>query len=68
MVLDNCPNCFNIFISADVDFAKKRVAEEFHLTEDEAINYIKKKTNFAVTTITIIQAETGVKLPGMICI
>lgn len=42
VVLDSCPNCFNIFISADVDFAKKRVAEEFHLTEDEAINYIKK--------------------------
>ena len=42
VVLDNCPNCFNIFISADVDFAKKRVAEEFHLTEDEAIDYIKK--------------------------
>lgn len=42
VVLDSCPNCFNIFISADVDFTKKRVAEEFHLTEDEAINYIKK--------------------------
>lgn len=42
VVLQDCPNCYNIFISADLDFAKKRVAEEFHLTEDEAVEYIKK--------------------------
>lgn len=42
VVLQDCPNCYNIFISADIDFAKKRVAEEFHLTEDDAVEYIKK--------------------------
>lgn len=42
VVLQDYPNCFNIFVSADIDFAKKRVAEEFHMTEDEAIDYIKK--------------------------
>lgn len=42
VVLDDCDNCFNIFISADKEFAKKRVAEEFKLTEDEAVDYINK--------------------------
>ena len=41
-VLDDCDNCFNIFISADKDFAKKRVAKEFNMTEDEAADYITK--------------------------
>ena len=41
-VLDDCDNCFNIFISADKDFAKKRVAKEFNMTEDEAVEYINK--------------------------
>ncbi len=42
VVLQDYPNCFNIFVSADLDFAKKRVAEEFHMSEDEAVEYIKK--------------------------
>lgn len=42
VVLDDCDNCFNIFIAADKEFAKKRVAEEFKLTEDEAVEYINK--------------------------
>lgn len=42
VVLDDCDNCFNIFIVADKEFAKKRVAEEFKLTEDEAVEYINK--------------------------
>ncbi len=42
MVLYDCDSCFNIFISADKEFAKKRVAEEFKLTEDEAVKYIDK--------------------------
>lgn len=41
-VLDDCDNCFNIFISADKDFAKKRVAKEFNMTEDKAADYITK--------------------------
>lgn len=42
VVLYDCDSCFNIFISADKEFAKKRVAEEFKLTEDEAVKYIDK--------------------------
>lgn len=42
VVLSNYNNCFNIFISADKEFAKKRVSEEFKLTEDEAVEYINK--------------------------
>ena len=42
VVLDDCDNCFNIVIAADKEFAKKRVAEEFKLTEDEAVEYINK--------------------------
>lgn len=42
VVLSNYNNCFNIFISADKEFAKKRVSEEFKLTEDEAEEYINK--------------------------
>ncbi len=42
VILENYSNCFNIFVSADKDFAKKRVAEEFHLKEDEAVDYISK--------------------------
>lgn len=42
VVLSNYKNCFNIFISADKEFAKKRVSEEFKLTEDEAVEYINK--------------------------
>lgn len=42
VVLDDCDNCFNIFIAADKEFAKKRVSEEFKLTEDEALEYINK--------------------------
>ena len=42
VVLDGYDNCFNIFVSADKDFAKKRVAAEFNMTEDEATEYIGK--------------------------
>ena len=42
VVLDGYDNCFNIFVSADKDFAKKRVAAEFNITEDEATEYIGK--------------------------
>ena len=42
VVLDDCDNCFNIFIASDKKKKKKRVAEEFKLTEDEAVEYINK--------------------------
>lgn len=42
VVLYDCDNCFNVFISADKDFARKRVAAEFNMTEDEALEYINK--------------------------
>lgn len=42
VVLDGYDNCFNIFVSADKDFAKKRVAAEFNITEDDATEYIGK--------------------------
>ncbi len=42
VILSDNDNCFNIFISADKEYAKKRVAEEFKLTDDEAVAYINK--------------------------
>lgn len=42
VILQDNPNCFNVFVSADKDFAKKRVAEEFSMTYEEAEKEIER--------------------------
>lgn len=41
-VLKDNPRCLNVFISADINDRIKRVAENQHLPENKAIDYIKK--------------------------
>lgn len=42
VILQDNKHCFNIFVSASPEFAKKRIANERHISEDEAEKEIAK--------------------------